>query len=489
MEESKETTEKLISSDETSLNQEKLADEDLREELDEETDEESDDEPSAPKSKAGIIVGVVLLALVALLAWYLYFGKAQTADETTTEADKTEIVVSVRTSQAETKTISAEISAVGTIFPLRQAVVSANMNGQIKEMRLLKDTLVRQGELIARIDTRDLQAQRAEAVAVLSEAKLNLQSLTKSAIPAAEAQNQKDLADANAAVTNARALVGRRKILYEKGGIALKDLQDAQLVLTNAEDSLRLAQRSTNLRKSATNPLDTATANSKIQQAEQRIKTLDAQTSLAEVRAPLTGFVVEQTQFSGEYATSGGKLLTIADTGEIIVKANFADTVVPDVKVGDSVAVFPADLAGEQMSGKVSQISRSSDVQNRAVEIWIRLLNDAGRLRLNSAAEVRISTKTQNDAVVVPVAAVTLESSNETSGTVITVDKDNVAHEMKVEIGLKTKDEVQIVEGLKDGERVVVEGNLGLTNGTKVEEKQDDAAKDAPTSKPQSEEK
>ncbi len=488
MEESKETTEKLISSDETSLNEEKLADEDLGEELDEEADEESD-ESSAPKSKAGIIVGVVLLALFVLLAWYFYFGKAKTADETATESDKTEIIVSVRTAQAETKTISAEISAVGTIFPLRQAVVSANMNGQIKEMRLLKDTLVRQGELIARIDTRDLQAQRAEAVAALSEVKLNLESLTKSQIPAAEAQNQKDLADANAAVTNARALVARRKILYEKGGIALKDLQDAQLVLTNAEDSLRLAQRSTNVRKSATNPLDTATANSKIQQAEQRIKTLDAQTSLAEVRAPLTGFVIEQTQFSGEYATSGGKLLTIADTGEIVVKANFADTVVADVKVGDSAAVFPADLAGEQMSGKVSQISRSSDVQNRAVEIWVRLLNDAGRLRLNSAAEVRISTKTQNDAVVVPVTAVTLESSNDTAGMVITVDKDNIAHETKVEIGLKTKDEVQIVEGLKDGERVVVEGNLGLTDGTKVEEKQDDAAKDAPTSKPKSEEK
>ncbi|MBA4184910.1 MAG: hypothetical protein H0X49_12995 [Acidobacteria bacterium] len=67
MEESKETTEELIPSDETSLNEEKLADEDLREELDEEADEESD-ESSAPKSKAGIIVGVVLLALFALLA-------------------------------------------------------------------------------------------------------------------------------------------------------------------------------------------------------------------------------------------------------------------------------------------------------------------------------------------------------------------------------------------------------------------------------------
>lgn len=462
-----------------SLVDEESVDEDLRGE----TEEEANDE-SLPKSKAGIIIGSVLLALFALLAWYFYFGKTA-ATETATETDKADVVVSVKTATAETKTISADVSATGTIFPLRQAVVSANMNGQIREMGLLKDTLVRQGDVIARLDTRDLQAQRAEAIAALSEAKLNLQSLTKSQIPQAEAQGQKELADAQAVAGNARALVNRRQILYDKGGIALKDLQDAQLALTNAEDSLRLAQRSTTLRKSATNPLDTATANSKIQQAEQRIKTLDAQLSFAEVRAPLTGFVIEQTAFTGEYATAGAKLLTIADTGEIIVKANFPDTVAASVKVGDSAAIFPTDLAGEQMSGKVTQISRSSDVQNRAVEIWVSLLNGAGRLRLNSAAEVRISTKTQTNAVVVPVAAITLESANDMKGTVMTVDKENVAHETEVEIGLKTKDEVQIVEGLEDGDKIVIEGNLGLPDGTRVEEKENDAAKDAPTSKPE----
>lgn len=455
------------------------------------TDEETDEESMSPKTKTAIIIGLVLLGALAL-GWYFYHGK--TNEETaaaTAAADKADVVVSVRTAEAETKTIAADVSAVGTVAAVRQAVVSANMNGQIKEMRLLKDTLVRQGEVLAQIDVRDLQAQRAEAVAALSEAKLNLQSLVKSAIPAAEAQSQKDLADAQAAVNNAQALVNRRKILYEKGGIALKDLQESELTLTNAQDSLRLAQRSAAVRKGATNPIDSATAQTKIQQAEQRINTIDAQMSYAVVRAPLTGFVVEQTAFAGEYATAGAKLLTIADTGDVIVKANFADIVAADVKVGDAVAVFPADLAGEQMSGKVSQISRSSDPQNRTVEIWTNLANGAGRLRVGSSAEVRISTRTQNNAVVVPIAAVSLEASNENSGTVMTVDEENVAHETKVEIGVKTKTEAQITEGLEAGAKVVVEGNYNLPDGTKVEEKPDEEGaaadaekKDAPTAKP-----
>ena len=473
------------SSDET-LQDESLRESDSENLSDKEFDEIEDSENESPNKTRNIIIASVLILLVGLAAWFFFFRNAKTETTAETEPD---VVVSVVTQAVETKTIAADASAVGTIFPLEQAVVSSNVSGLISEMSLLKNQLVSKGQIIARIDTRDLQAQRAEAVSALREAEINLQTLKKSTIPAAEAQNRKDLADAKAAADNAKALVERRKFLYANSGIALKDLQDSQLQLTNAENNLRLAEKSASLRQTAVNPLDTQTSNVKITQANDRIKTLDAQISLATIRAPLTGFVLEQTQFQGEYATSGGKLLTIADTGSVVVKANFADTVVPDIKVGDAVAVFPEDIKGEQMSGKVSLISRSADPQNRSVEIWAELSNGAGRLRLNSAAEVRISTKTQTNALVVPIAAVTLESSNGNEGTVMTVDEENVAHETKVTIGVKTKDEIQIVEGLKEGDKIITEGNYNLPDGTKVEEKRNESAEDAPTSKPVAEEK
>ncbi len=439
-----------------------------------ESDEDSEDSKS--HTTRNVIIGVVVLALVGLAIWYFFFKGKNSAD--TAGSDEANVVVAVKTATVKTDTISADVSAVGTISPLEQAVVSSNTNGLISEMPLWKNQLVKKGEVLARIDTRDLQAQRAEAVSAMNEAKLNLQTLQKSAIPAAEAQNRKDLQDAKAAVDNASALVDRRKFLYDKGGIALKDLQDAQLTLANAENSLRLAEKNVSLRQSATSPLDTQTAQVKISQANDRIKTLDAQISLATVRAPLTGFVIDQTQFQGEYATGGGKLLTIADTGNVVVKANFPDTLTPDIKIGDAATVFPADIPGEQMGGKVSLISRSTDPGNRAVEIWVNLANGAGRLRINGAAEVRIATKTQNDALVVPPAAVTLDAANENTGTVMTVDADNVAHETKVTVGLKTKDEVQITDGLQEGEKIVVEGNYNLPDGTQVEEQENPAAEE-----------
>jgi multidrug resistance efflux pump len=436
-----------------------------------ETDEADEEKPNGKRRFVTIIAATAVL-LVLVFVWRFFFASPQQPADTTATTEN-QVVVSVRTARAEKQTISADVSSVGTIFPVRQAVVSSNLSGQIKGLRILKDVYVREGELLARINTNDLEAQKREAEAVLREARLNVQTLTKSAIPQADIQAAKDLRDARAAVNNARNLYERRKALYDKGGIALKDVEAAQLTLTQAEANLKFLESSKNLRTKTSNPLDLQTAQARVAQAEQRINTLQTQINLAEIRAPISGFVVEQTQFDGEYATAGGKILTIADTSEVIVKASFSDTVIPNLREGDTVAFYPNDLAGERMGGKVSLISRSTDPNNRATEVWINLGNGAGRLRTGGAGLVVISENTQTEAVVVPNAAVVLDAANEKTGVVMVVDKLNVARETKVEIGVRTKELTQIVSGLSGGETVIIEGNYSLPDGTRVEIKND----------------
>lgn len=434
--------------------------------------EETDEEKPNGKRRFIKIIAVIAVLLAGVFIWRYFFSPSPPTD--TSAKSENEVVVSVRSAEAKKQTISSEVSAVGTIFPARQAVVSSNAGGQIKGLRILKDTLVKKGELLAKINTSDLEAQKREAESVLKEARLNVQTLSRSTIPQADIQAAKDFRDARAAVDNARNLYDRRKVLYDKGGIALKDLEASQLALTQAENNLKFLENSKTLRTKTSNPLDLQTAEARVQQIEQRINTLQNQINLAEIRAPVSGFVIEQTQFDGEYATAGGKILTIADTSEVIVKTSFSDTVIPKLKEGDAVAIYPNDLAGERMSGKVSLISRSTDPLNRATEVWINLGNGAGRLRMGGAANVVISENTQTNAVVVPNAAVVLDASNEKTGVVMVVDKLNVAREIKVEIGVRTNDLTQIVAGLSGGETVVIEGNYGLPDGTKVEIKTDE---------------
>jgi len=151
------------------------------------------------------------------------------------------------------------------------------------------------------------------------------------------------------------------------------------------------------------------------------------------------------------------------------VKAPFSDTAVAQVKTGDTVTIVPTDTSAEEMHGQVTLLSRSSDPASRTVEVWVTLGNGDGKLRANGAAQVTIAANSKDDAVVVPASAVTLETSDATEGTVVVVDDQNVAHETKVTIGIRTPDKVEIVAGLKGGETVVIEGNYALADGTKVE--------------------
>jgi multidrug efflux pump subunit AcrA (membrane-fusion protein) len=99
-------------------------------------------------------------------------------------------------------------------------------------------------------------------------------------------------------------------------------------------------------------------------------------------------------------------------------------------------------------------------------------------LRANGAAQVTIFANSKDDAIVVPAAAVTLEASNADEGTVMVVDAQNIAHETKVTVGIRTADKIEIVEGLLGGETVVIEGNYALPDGTKVEVAKDEEKKD-----------
>jgi multidrug efflux pump subunit AcrA (membrane-fusion protein) len=408
------------------------------------------------------VIAVVIVSLTLLIIWRWKKSKAETEAEVTP-------VVSVKVARAEKGNIAARIVAVGTIWPREKADVGAKISAQIKKMVLLKNKVVRAGEIIAVLESRDLQAQRAEAVAALNEARANERSVVTGTIPKTNDEDQKALMDARAKVNNARATYERRRRLFDQGGISQKDLEASQLELTTAEDELRLDQQTVALRGQSLNPNDRALAAARTAQAQQRVATFDAQLSYATIRSPITGIVIDQFQYEGEFAAAGGKLITVADISTVIVKAPFADTVAAQLKTGDAVSVLPTDASAEEMKGQITLLSRSSDPTNRTVEVWVTLANGAGLLRANGAAQVTVFANSKNDAIVVPASAVTLEASNADEGTVMVVDAQNVAHEKKVTVGIRTAEKIEIIEGLEEGETVVIEGNFALPDGTKVE--------------------
>ncbi len=346
------------------------------------------------------------------------------------EEESAQPTVSVRVARAEVGTIAQPIELAGTITTPREAAVSSKISGQIAQMPLLKNRKVRAGEVLAQVEARDLAAQRAEAAAAVTTAK-------------------DAIAPAEAALENARRTYERRQELYAKGGISKKDLESSQLDVSNAEGGLK-------------------TAKGHVAESVNHLASLDAQLSYAEVRAPFDGVVTEQFAYQGDFATAGNKLLTLADVSAVIVKAPLSDEAAAGVHRGDAATIMPDDLPGATLRAPVSLVGRSADPQSRAVEIWVTLPNADGRLRPNSAARLTIASRATPNAVIVPTPSVTLEATNANGGTVMIVDAQSIAHEVHVTVGAHDGQRTQVTSGLRGGETVVVEGNYGLPDKTKV---------------------
>lgn len=359
-------------------------------------------------------------AAAAVLGLLVYLGLRARSTPPADQASPAAIVVSVRAAKAERRPIAAEASSLGTIFPREQATVSPKIGGQITRMRLLKNAVVRAGDVLAVLEPADQTVR-----------------------------------DARATYESARALYERRRALYDQGGIALKDVEAARLALTTAANALRFAGDSTALGPGGS-PSDGRAASGE-------------PLTYGTVRAPIPGVVTDQFQFQGEYVAAGSRLVTIADLSEVVVKTQVADDVVAQLRVGDPATVRPADLPGQSLTGRVALISRSSDPANRTVEVWVGLANASGQLRAGGAAQVVVATRQTPDAVVVPASAVSLDAPDKNTGTVMVVDESRVAHEARVTVGIRTPQEFQITSGLKGGETVVIEGNYALPDGTRVD--------------------
>ena len=425
-------------------------------------DDRAGDTPVPLWRRPAARVAAILIVILLVAGWCWHRRSSASTEEN-------QIVVAVQVAKAEVTSMAQPIEVVGTIQARQEATLSSKISAQVVSMPLLMNRVVHRGDVLVRLEARDVNAQRAEAQGAAREAQIAVTTTAQGTIPLTEAQDVKAVRDAQATLANMRKILERRRVLFSQGGISKKDLEASQLDVTRAEDDLRLAEQSAALHRGTTNPAELATAKSKAQQAADRLAAIDAQAGYALIRAPFDGIVTAQFVHQGDFAASGTKLLTIGDASNVIIRAPVSDAAATHVRAGDQVSVQPDDLPGTTLQAQVTLVGRSADPLSHSVELWVSLPNSAGRLRSNGTARVIIASGSVPNAVVVPTSAITLDATNANAGTVMVVDAQSLAHEVKVTTGAHTRARTQILSGLRGGETVVVEGNYGLPDGTKVE--------------------
>ncbi|HET7751228.1 MAG TPA: efflux RND transporter periplasmic adaptor subunit, partial [Terriglobales bacterium] len=275
--------------------------------------------------------------------------------------------------------------------------------------------------------------------------------------------------DAQAAKQNLEAeqkVYAARQDLYKQGALPRKELDAEAVTYTQARNNYEIAQQHLNSLLKTSKAQELKSAQGQLAAAKGKYQGAAAQLSYSEIRSPISGVVTDRPLYPGEMATAGTPLLTVMDLSHVIAKAHIPQAEAALLKVGDKASVSAPGLE-DPILGKVSVVSPALDPNSTTVEVWVDARNPHQELKPGTSVSISMLAQTIPDALTVPAAAVLTEPDGTTS--VMVVGDDGRAHQRDVKTGVRQENQIQVVSGLKAGERVVTAGAYGLPDNTRVQ--------------------
>jgi membrane fusion protein, multidrug efflux system len=368
------------------------------------------------KKKTLVLVAVAVVAaagIVAATRGGLWFGGA-VAQAPRSAAPRG---VPVEVTTATKKTVPVRIGVLGTVTPIASVAVKPRVDTEIIGVHFRDGAMVKAGDLLFTLDARAIEAQARQVEGLLAGAKANLQ------------QAERDVARYNELITKSATTV---------------------VTLQNAQTQVNIFRAS----------VDSNTA---------QLENLNVQLSYCTIRAPISGRASMAAVKVGNFVRQADltPLATIIQTAPIYVSFSLPQGYLPELrralasKTATVEALIPGDT--QRAGGEVSMIENSVDAPTGTVPVRATMPNNDELLWPGTLVNVELTFR-EETAVTVPSTAVQVSQT----GTYVFVIKDDVAALQPVEVARILGSESVIKNGLEGGETVVTNGQLSLTDGTRV---------------------
>ncbi|HMG02346.1 MAG TPA: efflux RND transporter periplasmic adaptor subunit [Edaphobacter sp.] len=336
--------------------------------------------------------------------------------------------------------IAKNLTVAGEFIPFQEVELHAKVAGFIRRINVDIGDRVRAGEVLATLEVPELTAQVTGAEAGVRHSQEEI-ALAKSQVARAEA-------DHNSLHMAAERL--KQAAAARPGMIAQQELDDAE-----AKDAASEAQ--------------VAVAKSTVAAAQQQMDVAKAEqlhySSLADyskITAPFDGIVTWRYADTGALIQAGTSnagsmpVVKVAQVDVLRLRIPVPESLAGYVRDGD-VADVRVQATGDHFTGKVVRTTGALDRATRSLQVEVDVPNPKSKLTPGMYADVMLGIAGSPDALTVPVQAVDREADG---AAVLVVNAGNEVERRRVRTGLETPDVVQILDGVREGERVIV-GNLG----------------------------
>jgi len=384
-----------------------------------------------------------------------------------------EPTVGVQVIPVKKATIEQTVTSEAVLFPLAQSAIVPKISAPVKAFFVKRGSKVHEGQLLATLENRDLAAAAQDNQGAYDQAQAAYAIATASTLPEEVQKAQGDTQAAKVALEAEQKVYDSRQELYKQGALPRKELDQSGVALTQARNQYELAQRHVDALMAVSRQQELKSAAGQLQSAKGKYLGAEAQLAYSEIRSPIGGVVTDRPLYPGEMAAAGTPLLTVMDTTSVVARAHIPQDQAALLKLGDKATItVPASVSGaghgedDPIDGKVTVVSPALDPNSTTVEVWVQAKNSKGRLRPGTSVQISMLARAVPNSVVIPAAAVL--TAPDKSSYVMVAGSDNRAHQKTVKTGIRQGDQVQILDGLADGDRVVTSGAYGLPDNTKI---------------------
>jgi HlyD family secretion protein len=402
-------------------------------------------------------IAVLAVLLAALLA---SCGKSK---EKEGDAEEAEAPTPVTVETAVRGAIDRVISADAVLYPVNQANVTAKISAPVTRTLVNRGDHVRAGQLLAVLESADLAASASESQHQYEQTQAAYDMLTGATVGEERTRAQADVQSAKEALDAARKVYENRAAAQREGALAQRLVDDSRLAMVQAQIQMETAQKHLDALSQVSQKESIRSAEAQMNAAKAHLENASVQLSYAEIKSPIAGVVADRAVYAGEMAVSGTPLVSIVDVSEVVARANIPVKDAMFIKAGR-----PARVTGPEgdVPGTVTVVSPAVDPTTTTIQVWVRCANPGEKLKPGGTVRVAIIGETIQNTMVVPASA--LLNGDEGGQKVMVVDKNSVAHEHMVAVGVRQGERVQILSGLAEGDQVVTSGGLGLDDKAKV---------------------
>lgn len=362
------------------------------------------------RTRAILVVVALLLLIGAARTLYQRHANASALEKVAAEQSTQYVLTTTPTLPQKGQTLTLP----GTLQGYVQASIAARVSGYLKRWTHDIGSRVKQGELLAEIETPEIDQQLAQAIAAREQAAASL-ALARSTAQRWEALRQKDV-------------------------VAQQDLEERR------------------------NAVATATAN--LAAAEANVQRLRQTEGFKRVLAPFAGVVTRRNVDVGDLidAGAGRVLFTMAQTDPLRIYVNVPQSYASRIQPGQPVIVTQAELQGKKFEGKVARTAGAIDIATRQMQVEIALPNPDGSLLPGAYVQVEVPLP-PSKMLSVPENALLFRAE----GTrVAIVDAQGKVHLQPVTLGRNYGGSIEVLSGLQGNEQLVLNPSDALAEGDTV---------------------